>query len=571
MANAQTGPAGFDGGDEPPEDAAPSWKRRAFVGGLVVVIIVVGAAAASAVIKARTPPDTTLLVSGIDNGIVLNATRAGAVVLSITASGPGSEALTATVDGTAIPIASPLGQATLPLGPLTDGEHTVAVTLSATHGAVSRTETRTFSIDATPPTITGPKQVQRATSARPALIAGLVTDAATATLNGRALDVSTGAYRAQLTLADSVAELVVADAAGNETRKSIEITDSLVAPAYPATSAVHVGQSAWADLERREGILNLIREGRINAVQLDIKDEVGDLGYPSKVPLATTIGAKMNFYDVAEALQILHELNVRVIGRVVCFLDPTLAKWSWANGETTNLVLDATGTTPLPSKTYGDAAFVNFVSPTVQQYNIDLAVEAVQLGFDEIIYDYVRRPEGDISRMQFPGLTTSPEVGLARFVERSANALHPLGKMLGLSLFGVAATRPEPIAQDVHLLSPLVDYVAPMIYPALWNDGEYGVAKPWKDPHAIVERSLVDWHAATDGSGAAVVPWIEDFAAGRYEYNEFDVAAQIDAAKASGSTGFLVWNPKSRYHGGGIPQPPGTPPADTPAPEVSAP
>ena len=571
------GPAAFDGGDEPPAEAVPSWQRRALIGSTGLIIVLAGVAVAANAVKDRTPPETSLVVTGVDNGVILNAAAASGVVLAINAAGPGSEALAATVDETAVALTSPLGQATLPLGALADGEHTVVITLTATQGALSRAETRTFMVDSAPPSITGPKQVQRGTPDRPAIIAGLVTDAVSGTLNGQPLDVATGSYRAQLTLADSVAEIIVADAAGNQARKSIEITDVPTISAYPVTSAVHVGQSAWADLERRDGILNLIREGRVNAVQLDIKDEVGDLGYPSAVPLATTIGAKMDFYDVAEAVKILHELNVRIIGRVVCFLDPTLAKWSWANGQPANLVLDATGLTPLPSKTYGDAAFVNFVNPIVQQYNIDLALEAVGFGFDEIIYDYVRRPEGDLGRMQFPGLTTTPEVALARFVERSAAALEPSGTMLGLSLFGVAATRPEPTAQDVRLLGPLVDYVAPMIYPALWGDGEYGVPKPWKDPYTIVQRSLVDWHAVAAGSGAAVVPWIQDFPAGRYEYNEFDVAAQIDATKASGSPGYLVWNPKSRYHGGGIPSanPPADPaivaPTDTAAPPESVP
>ena len=552
MATAPEGPMAFDGGDEPPDDGAPWWKRRALISAVGLVVVVGGVALAIALAGKDNPPETSLIVTGIANGSVLNAGQRAAARLDIVATGPGSDALTATVDGEPVAVSSALGRATLPLADLADGPHSVTITLTATDGALSRSDTRSFTVDVTPPEITGPNQVARATATEPAVIAGLITDAASATINGQPLDVTTGSYRVRLTLADSVAELVARDAVGNESRKSIEITDSPTPATYPATSAVHVGQSAWADPERREAILGLIREGRINAVQLDVKDEVGDLGYPSKVPLASTIGAKMDFYDVTEALATLHALDVRVIGRVVCFLDPTLARWSWANGHPDNLVLDATGAAPLPSETYGDAAFVNFAAPMVEQYNIDIAVEAARLGFDEIIYDYVRRPEGDLGRMQFPGLTTTPEVALARFVERSGDALRSTGAEFGLSLFGVAATRPEATAQDVRLLGPLVDYVAPMVYPALWGDGEYGVPKPWKDPYAIVERSLVDWHAVAAGTGAAVVPWIQDFAAGRYEYNEFDVAAQIDATKASGSTSFLVWNPKSRYHGGGI-------------------
>ena len=57
------------------------------------------------------------------------------------------------------------------------------------------------------------------------------------------------------------------------------------------------------------------------------------------------------------------------------------------------LVLQGSGG-PLETD-YGAAAFTNLANPEVRQYQIDLAVEAAQLGFDEILYDYVRRPEGE--------------------------------------------------------------------------------------------------------------------------------------------------------------------------------
>jgi hypothetical protein len=323
-------------------------------------------------------------------------------------------------------------------------------------------------------------------------------------------------------------------------------------PDYPATNGVHVGQSAWADPVRREAILALARSGQINAVQLDIKDEVGDLGYPSNVALATTIGAKMDFYDARSALDQLHALGVKVIGRVVCFLDPTLARWALANGETDWVVSDGTGATPLPSSEYGDAAFTNFGHPDVQQYNIDLGVEALGLGFDEIIYDYVRRPEGDLAGMTFHGLETSPEIAIARFVQRSAAAFRPLGGELGLSVFGISSTRPTEIAQDIRLLAPLVDYIAPMVYPQVWADGEYGVERPNRQPYDIVYRSLVDFHHVAAGSGAAIVPWLQDYTFGSFEYTDVEVAAQVQAAKDAGSDGYLVWNARAEYHTGGI-------------------
>ena len=85
-----------------------------------------------------------------------------------------------------------------------------------------------------------------------------------------------------------------------------------------------------------------------------------------------------------------------MIGRIVCFLDPVMAKWAWDNGRPELIVLNAAGSGPLDNN-YGAAAFSNPANAEVRQYQIDLATEAVGLGFDEILYDYVRRPEGDFS------------------------------------------------------------------------------------------------------------------------------------------------------------------------------
>ena len=105
--------------------------------------------------------------------------------------------------------------------------------------------------------------------------------------------------------------------------------------------------------------------------------------------------------------------------------------------------------------------------------------------------------------------------------------------MLGISVFGIAATRPEQIAQDLRLMAPHVDYVAPMVYPSHWGRGEYGVADPNRQPAAIVGASVGDFTHGVAGSGAAVVPWLQDFSAGGVAYGPVEVRAQIDAALAT--------------------------------------
>ena len=244
---------------------------------------------------------------------------------------------------------------------------------------------------------------------------------------------------------------------------------------------------------------------------------------------------------------------MRVIGRIVCFLDPVLGSWAWENERAEMVVLQGSGG-PLETD-YGPAAFTNVASPEVRQYLIDLSVEAAGLGFDEILYDYVRRPEGDSRVMYFPGLVSAPDVAVARFVADTNTQLADTDALLGVSVFGIAATRPEQIAQDIRLLAPHVDYVAPMVYPSHWGPGEYDVADPNRQPTDIVGASIADFQAVVAGSGAAVVPWLQDFSAGGVEYGPAEVRAQIDAALDAGAPGFLLWNAGSFYTAGAL-QPP---------------
>jgi hypothetical protein len=91
-----------------------------------------------------------------------------------------------------------------------------------------------------------------------------------------------------------------------------------------------------------------------------------------------------------------------------------------------------------------------------------------------------------------------------------------------------------------------LDYVAPMVYPSHWARGEYGVADPNADPRAIVQRSLVDFQRAVAGTGARVVPWLQDFSLG-VPYGPAQVRAEIDAARSDDIDEFLLWDPEVTY------------------------
>ena len=52
------------------------------------------------------------------------------------------------------------------------------------------------------------------------------------------------------------------------------------------TRAVHITGAAWSFKPKHDAVMALLKSHRINAVELDIKDENGNVGYDTSVPLA---------------------------------------------------------------------------------------------------------------------------------------------------------------------------------------------------------------------------------------------------------------------------------------------
>ncbi len=334
------------------------------------------------------------------------------------------------------------------------------------------------------------------------------------------------------------------DVAGNRA-----VAEVVIPVEYPSTQGVHVSAAAWAYEPLRDHVLDLVDAGKVNAIQLDIKDEGGVVGYDTDVELAHTIGAVRQEFVLEDAVAELDARGVRVVGRIVAFRDGPLARWAYDNDRRDMVIQDPDG--GLLSK-YG--GFTNVANPDVRAYNIDLAREAVERGVDEILWDYVRRPEGDLDGMVFPGMQIADGQTEARAVNDNvvsflAEAAVPLREACvyqGASLFGVAARNPDAIGQPVPAIARNVDYIAPMLYPSHWVRGEYRVDHPNAQPYDIVERSLSDFQRKAAGSGVAFNLWVQDFSIG-IPYGPEEVRAQIDAARDLGVDSWLLWNATVRY------------------------
>lgn len=443
--------------------------------------------------------------------------------------------------------------ATLSGASIPDGEHWLTVRADGRLPGARTQHTWHFTVHTAPPTVLIDAKTKKAAVEQPMTFRGTVPAGSTVEVEGRRAAVSGKHFALALSgPPEKPVPVSVTDEYGNTTVRAVSVQIVPRAPRAPVR-AVHVTFYAWQDPALRRGVMQLIHQHRINTVEIDLKDESGIVGFDAPIPLGKQIGAVRDIYNLRSAIRMLHKDGVMVVGRIVAFRDPIYASAAWKRGWKSQVIQTPDGQ---PYSGYG--GFTNFASPAVRKYNVDIATAAAKLGIDDVLYDYVRRPDGPISTMKFPGLEETPERSISTFLGQARHALKPYGTFLGASVFGVAATRPTEVAQDIRQIGRNVDYVAPMVYPSHWGNGEYNVSYPNAEPYEIVQRSLVDFNKQVRGTGARVVPWLQDFTLG-VTYGPAQVAAQIKAAKHDGIDEWLLWDPLVTYTNG-LPKAPAVPP-----------
>jgi hypothetical protein len=299
---------------------------------------------------------------------------------------------------------------------------------------------------------------------------------------------------------------------------------------------VHV-TAALASIPGKLAEYEALTKYGLNTIELDVKDEGGEIGFnPSGVALARKAGAVRDYYDPHKVAREMHRKGIYLIGRVVVFQDPYLAR---ARPDMAIRRPDGS--------IWATSAGLEWVNPydrRVWDYAVSVAAAAARAGFDEIMLDYVRFPsDGDVGAAVYPGRTSVPKGRLiANFAAYAQQRLAPLGVRVSTALFGLSATRDMGIGQVPHWISQHVDQVHPMSYPALYGGGELGIASPSAEPGETVFRTLIDFKREIRGSGAQLVPWVQD-----WSYRPEQVMQQIRAARLQGAKGFLLWNASGIY------------------------
>jgi hypothetical protein len=306
------------------------------------------------------------------------------------------------------------------------------------------------------------------------------------------------------------------------------------------TRGVHVTM-ALASLPGKLASYTTLRHSGLNTIELDVKDENGDVAFVRHAPrLARATGAAKPYYDPRAAARKIHKAGLYLIGRIVTFQDPVVSE------KRPGLALH----NPDGSiwHTRGGLGWLNPYDRRVWDYDLAIATAAVRAGFDEIQFDYVRFPsDGDVAAIHYPVRTQASKAQtITSFVRYASRRLHALHARMSVDVFGLAATRDLGIGQKPQRLARYVDAVYPMVYPSHFNAGEYGLVDPSANPGQTVTDALLFFETALNGTSARLVPWLQDFSLGR-TYTAADVRAQVDAVRTLDARGFLLWNPLGLY------------------------
>jgi hypothetical protein len=336
---------------------------------------------------------------------------------------------------------------------------------------------------------------------------------------------------------------VVIRASGFETA-IVQVLDGRVTDVQLANQmvkAVYANYNVLTSDNQLDALIDIANTTEINAIVIDVKE--GVIFYDSAVPFFNDVGTVRPAYDLDAILTKLKENDIYAIARMVVFQDPLVAE-----ARPDLAVQDVNGGLWLNEQGVG---WVSAFHEELWAANIDLAVELVERGFDEVQYDYVRFPsDGDLSTADFGQEYTAEarEAAITEFMRRSHEAVSGAGGYLAADLFGFVTIMDDEqyIGQRFSSLAPYLDFVCMMIYPSHFETGNIASAPghPNDYPYETIFESLERADAIVPDSRLKFRPWLQDFSYGfngLRDYTPTDVRAQIDAAEDFGASGWMLW------------------------------
>lgn len=281
--------------------------------------------------------------------------------------------------------------------------------------------------------------------------------------------------------------------------------------------------------ERIDKVMAFLEQNQLNALMIDVKNAHGELFYPPVSALAKEIGAQVSTkgghtrsLDMKYLLQKARKNNVRLIARHVVFADRIL----YENRPEMRLVKGK-------SKWWVDMG-----NHLVVDYNKDLINQEIDMGFDEIVLDYIRYPD-------IPGFGTEDQRSdTIDEVVRSFKAIlkNDRGE-LGVQVFGYSAWNHHfsNVGQRIETLQYHADIIYLLLYPSHFFAGSLGFVDPNAHPYEIIRQGYQAARSKIE-TRCRIIPMIQGFS-----YSSDDIMQQIMAVNEYKMPGFVSWHPSGDH------------------------
>ncbi len=344
----------------------------------------------------------------------------------------------------------------------------------------------------------------------------------------------------------------------------------------------------------RNHIIGLAKTTEINGIVIDVKE---------------VCGPDYNVKNLKVLLDTLHREHIWAIARIAVFKDASQInahpEW-YLKRASPKKVSDQCANKKYLRVAGNGSANVNFwqdnkggywldpASQGAREYIVSFAKQMIDLGFDELQFDYVRFPsDGDVAAAIYPAWNRKAQKyevmkSFFSFLGEQIRAYKP-DIILSVDLFGYVAllTSDTGIGQRLQDIGESFDYISFMVYPSHYYGGLYLPDDPSRKlplisldtkevrarPDITVGRSLQTARDFLDGIRASTTlavasstetrsrvrlrPWLEDFfheqdRLARRPYGAEKVRMQIDAAERVEPHGWLLWNASNVYSEGAL-------------------
>jgi hypothetical protein len=201
-------------------------------------------------------------------------------------------------------------------------------------------------------------------------------------------------------------------------------------------------------------------------------------------------------------------------------------------------------------------------SELAQDYNIEIAKRAIDAGFDEIQFDYIRFPtDGNMKDMRFPvfnpAKTTKAGVMKEFFAKmKSELKTYSPDTLIAIDVFGEVFLNGKEtgIGQSLSDIAEYFDVICPMTYPSHFKCGEFGVKDPTAYPYKTYYITLRNGLKFLGEKKNIIRPWIQDFTLNSIYgcgptvyYGPEKVRSQIQASRDLDIKSFMLWNANNNF------------------------